>query len=120
MRPCQLLILRVPQSRDRLVQQFEDEAPACWQTFPGHAPRQWEDPIGEAEAWARSCGQELGGDKRLDGLSGRRIRSLCSPKLDCPQPLTAPNPYTNFLDEPHFSGPGWLGTIPAGALRKLL
>ena len=29
----------------------------------------------EAEAWLSSCGQELGGDKLWDGLSGGQVRS---------------------------------------------
>jgi hypothetical protein len=63
-------------------------------TFCGSPLRRILNPLPEAghpeiyfiaaEAWVSSCGRKLGGDKRLDRLSGGRVRSLCFPKPDCP------------------------------------
>jgi len=71
-----LLLLLPPRPGDRLVHPFEDQAQECEQSFPDQALTPLADPLVEAEAWVSSCGPELGGDKRRDGLSGVRVRSL--------------------------------------------
>jgi hypothetical protein len=71
-----LLLLLPPWPGDRLVHPFEDQAQECEQSFPAQALTPLADPFVETKAWLSSCGQELGGDKRWDGPSGGRVRSL--------------------------------------------
>ena len=65
----------------------EDQAQECGQGFPVQALTPLADPFVEAQGWVRTGGPELGGDKLWDGLSRGRVRPLCFPKLDCPQPF---------------------------------
>jgi len=82
-----VLLLLPPQPGDRLVHRFEDQAQECGQGFPVQALTPLADPFVEAQGWVRTGGPELGGDKLWDGLSRGRVRPLCFPKLDCPQPF---------------------------------
>jgi hypothetical protein len=75
-----LLLLLPPQPGDRLGYHFEDQGPACGQSFPAQAPTPLADPFVEAGGWVRSGGPELGGDKLW------AIRMLIAGRVACTQP----------------------------------